>query len=280
MILNARARPQAALRARPEDAAAPRRPLTWLLSLLAIALLAAGYALVEKLQDPTAFPIRRVTVDGDFRYLAPARLRQTVSGAVRGGFFHVDVQRVRDTLLDEPWVREATVQRLWPDTLNVSIVEQQPVAYWGESALLNDAADIFVPARASFPTGLIRLDGPVGTELETLEIYRQAARRLEPLGLSITAVSLSDRRALTLRLADGATIALGRRAALARLERFVAAYQRVLRDNWARVAVIDLRYTNGFSIRERAVEVAAGHAATARPGRVGHDGPQRPGLTN
>lgn len=268
MILDERIRPQAALRERPRDDDAPRRPLAWLFTLLALALVATGYFVFEKLRDPTAFPIRRVTVDGDFRYLAPARLRKTVAGAVRGGFFHLDVQHVRETILDEPWVREATVQRLWPDTLNVSIVEQQPVAYWGENALLNDAGDLFVPAKASFPTGLIRLDGPVGTELETLEAYRHATAALEPLGLSVTAVSLSERRALTLRLADGAAIVLGRRAAADRLQRFVAAY-RLLRDNWARIAVIDLRYTNGFSIRERAVEVAAGSATGARPPRVG-----------
>lgn len=263
MILNERLRPQAAPRIRPREDDAPRRPLAWLFALLALALVAAGLLVFEQLRDPTAFPIRRVTVDGDFRYLAPANLRKTVSGAVRGGFFHVDVQHVRETILEEPWVREATVQRLWPDTLHVSIVEQQPVAYWGESALLNDAADIFVPSKASFPPGLIRLDGPVGTEMETLDAWRHAAARLKPLGLTVTAVALSERRALTLRLADGATIVLGRRAALDRLERFVAAYQQVLRDNWARIAVIDLRYTNGFSIRERAVAATADAAASA-----------------
>ena len=255
MILNERIRPQAAPL---QQEAAPQRPLAWLFSLLGIALVGALLTVASELRDPTAFPIRKVTVDGDFRYLAPANIRNVVSGAVRGGFFHVDVQHVRETILEEPWVREATVQRLWPDTLHVSIVEQAPVAYWGESARLNDGADIFVPSKASFPPGLIRLDGPVGSETETLEAYRHAAARLSPLGLKVTDVSLSERRAQTLRLEDGATIVLGRRSAADRLERFVAAYQHVLRDNWTRIAVIDLRYTNGFSIRERQTGAAAG----------------------
>jgi|LNFM01.1.fsa_nt_gb cell division protein FtsQ len=256
MILNERIRPQAA--PRQQEDTTPRRPLAWVFSLFAVALLAALVTVAGELRDPTAFPIRKVTVDGDFRYLAPANIRKAVSGAVRGGFFHVDVQHVRETILQEPWVREATVQRLWPDTLHVSIVEQQPVAYWGESALLNDKADIFVPSKASFPPGLIRLDGPVGSEMDTLEAYRHAQARLAPLGLDVAAVSLSERRAQTLRLADGATVVLGRRAAADRLERFVAAYQQVLRENWGRIAVIDLRYTNGFSIRERQVTAAGG----------------------
>ena len=270
MILGERLRPQAAPRPLPRGDDAPRRGLGWLFGALALALVATGAMVFEQLRDPDAFPIRRVTVDGDFRYLAPASIQKTVSGAVRGGFFHVDVQRVRDAILEEPWVREATVQRRWPDTLHVSIVEQQPVAYWGEHALLNDAADIFVPPVASFPRGLIRLDGPVGTEMETLEAYRHAAARLKTLGLTVTAVSLSERRALTLRLADGATIVLGRRTVLDRLERFVAAYQQVLRDNWARIAVVDLRYTNGFSIRESTSEATADDAAGVDRARNGH----------
>ena len=258
MILNERMRTQAAVR--QEEVL--RKPHTWLYFALAVTLVWALLRVAAEVRDPAAFPIRRVTVDGDFRYLAPANIRQAVSGAVRGGFFHVDVQHVRDTLMEEPWVREATVQRLWPDTLHVSIQEQQPVAYWGDHALLNDAADIFVPAKASFPAGLVQLDGPVGSETETLSTYRQAAERLAPLGLVVAAVSLSERRAMTIGLRDGATIVLGRRAALDRLERFIAAYRQVLRDNWARVSVIDLRYTNGFSIRERTAD-AAGDAAPA-----------------
>jgi cell division protein FtsQ len=252
MILGERLRPQAAMREEDE----PRKPLTWAYFALAVGLIWAVLRVAAEIRDPAAFPIRKVTVDGDFRYLAPANIQQAVSGVVRGGFFHVDVQHVRETLLAEPWVREATVQRLWPDTLHVSIVEQQPVAYWGANALLNDAADIFAPARASFPQGLVQLDGPVGSETETLEILRRSAERLAPLGLVVASVRLSGRRALTLGLRDGATIVLGRRAVETRLERFVAAYEQVLRPNWSRIDVIDLRYTNGFSIRERAAPAA------------------------
>lgn len=256
MMLGERLQPQAAMRREIE----PRKPLTWAYFALAVALVWAVLRVAAEVRDPMAFPIRKVTVDGDFRYLAPANIRQAVSAVVRGGFFHVDVQHVRETLLEEPWVREATVQRLWPDTLHVSIIEQQPVAYWGANALLNDAADIFAPARASFPEALVQLDGPVGSEAETLAILRRASARLAPLGLAVASVRLSERRALALGLRDGTTVLLGRRAVEDRLERFVAAYDRVLRANWSRVGVIDLRYTNGFSIRERVAPPDAGEA--------------------
>ncbi len=258
MILNERLRPQATVRQRPAAENPVSRSRSWFFGALAVLLAATAATAIRELRDPAAFPIRRVTVDGDFRYLAPAQLRKIVSSAVNGGFFHVDVQRVREALLDEPWVREATVQRLWPDTLHVSIVEQHPVAYWGEHALLNDVGDLFAPAQASFPTGLVRLDGPVGAELDTLAIWRDARARLDLLGLAIAAVSVSERRALTLRLADGAILVLGRDRIVERLERFAAAYEKLLRDNWQRIAVVDLRYTNGFSIRERAADPPGG----------------------
>lgn len=253
MILTERVKAQASLR----DDAPARRSFVWLYLILALALAGGAFVAITQMQDPAAYPIRKVTIDGDFRYLAPTSIKAAVSSAVRGGFFEVDVQDVREKILEEPWVKEATVRRIWPDTIHVSIVEQQPVAYWGESALLNDDADVFAPNRSSFPPGLVRLSGPVGAEVEILATYRQAMKSLGAIGLGISAVNLSARRAWTLSLKDGSSVVLGRRGPLDRLERFVQAYQHILRDHWDRVAVIDLRYTNGFSIRERDDRVAA-----------------------
>jgi hypothetical protein len=36
-----------------------------------------------------------------------------------------------------------------------------------------------------------------------------------------------------------------------RLDRLVRAWPRILRENWSKVASIDLRYTNGFAVKER-----------------------------
>lgn len=237
--------------AEPRMAPEPRRSGTWMFGIVALMLLGGAGYLSQLLADPAAFPIRKVTVEGDFRYLAPAHIQTLVSRAVQGGFFQVDVQAVRLRILDEPWVYEARVQRMWPDAIRVSIDEQQPVAYWGDQALLNQDADMFVPSRATRPRGLVHLHGPVGAENEVLATYRDVAAQFAGLPLEIASVTLSERRAWTVGLRDGAMIIIGRHAIDRRLARFTRAYKALLEQHWQRIAVVDLRYTNGFAIRER-----------------------------
>jgi len=234
----------------PRDAA-PLRPVRWLWPLLGVLLGLSGWRLWEHLHDPHAYPIRKLTVDGEFRFLARESIQQLVGGAVSGGFFEVNVQQVRRMILREPWVREASVTRVWPDTIHVSIREQQPVARWGKDGLLSTTQEVFSPDPASFPPGLIRLYGPSGSEAEVWTTYRRANVLLGELGLKIGSLALSDRRAWQIVLSDGSTLLLGRHFTQERLERFIRAWPRILRENWTRVQTLDLRYTNGFAVKER-----------------------------
>ncbi len=258
MILGERPRPQAAMR----EPVQPIRWGRWLFAAAAIALLTGGHRLLAWLDAPDAFPIQRVTVDGDFRYLTAQHIEALVVGAVRGGFFQVDVGQIRRQLLREAWVRDATVQRVWPIALHVSIREQQPLARWGEASLLSEAGDIYTPDPKTLPNGLVQLSGAAGTQAEVLAVWQRAQVAFKSLGLSATAVRLSERGAWQIELANGPVLLLGRHVIDERLARFVRAYPWALKNSWARIATIDLRYTNGFSLREQGGLSATGAATT------------------
>jgi cell division protein FtsQ len=179
-------------------------------------------------------------------------VERIVSAAIDGGFFGVDVAEVRSQILDEPWIFDASVRRVWPDTIRVSIHEQHAVALWGAYALLNEFADIFVPDTNVVPAGLVLLDGPIGSEAEVLERYGRIQQKLGEVGLRVASVKLSERRAWAVGIDRGATLMFGRHAVDDRLERFNRAFERILKANWDHLATVDLRYTNGFAIREKA----------------------------
>ncbi len=240
-----------ALRNPAEETSRRRDPLLLFVGVLAFLMFAYGGFLTQQLLDPLAYPVSRIAVEGEFQHLTAEHVERVVSGAIVGGFFSVDVADVRRRILDEPWVFDASVRRVWPDTIRVSIEEQHPVARWGEYALLNRYADIFVPDADALPAGLVQLDGPIGTEAEILRRYVAISRQLSVNGLQVAGISLSDRRAWTVSLAHGATLVVGRDAVDARLDRFNRAFEAVLRAHWEHVASVDLRYTNGFAIKEK-----------------------------
>lgn len=221
--------------------------------LALIAGLAIGlvFGAIHKIADAGTFPIRTVRVDGRFQNLQPEQIEALVEGRVSGGFFTVDVDAVREMVLAEPWVRHAAVQRSWPDSVRISVFEQEPVARWGAQSLLNSHGQVFTPALLGEAAGLPRLYGPKGTELRALQGWNEFVEVLRPLGIAIQAVHLNERRAWELVLNNGLHLTIGHTQELNRLARFVRSYAEVFAGHEAEVENVDLRYTNGFSVKWR-----------------------------
>ena len=231
---------------------APALPATMMVFVFMILATVIGLVwLVRELSDPAALPIRRVMVEGEFTHLTTEHVQHAVVDAVHAGFFGVDVADIRRLLQDEAWIRDATVSRIWPDGLHVTIVEQIPVAQWGDYGLLNERADVFVPIAQDLPRSLIQLNGPLGSEQEVLERFGYIRAQLAAIGLKPVALSLSDRRAWTITVAGGQEILLGRRDLEERLARFKWGYTKGLNAAWERIGHVDMRYTNGFAVGER-----------------------------
>ncbi len=224
------------------------RALTW----GALGLLA--YGALAWLAARPSFALRTVEVMTPTRHVTEAQIRLVAERRVHGTFFTVDLERVRESLEKLPWVREARVERRWPDTLAVSLVERVPLARWNDEALVDAEGSVFV---AAVSDKLPRLWGPEDSSAEVVEAYRRYATTLAPLGFSILELRLSARRAWRMRLDGGMQIALGRNQADARLARFARLYPRLFdartSGGGASPAVapvaIDLRYPDGFAVR-------------------------------
>lgn len=113
----------------------------------------------DYLSNPSTLPVNKIRVHGAFVNVDEAMLHRAVSGIVAGGYFNVDVERVREVVEHLPWVSEASVRRVWPDTLSVSVVEQKPVAISKEVGLINAQGDVFKPLNKVLPKSLPVFDG-------------------------------------------------------------------------------------------------------------------------
>jgi cell division protein FtsQ len=211
-----------------------------------IGLLAWG---IVYLSNSDTLPIKQVRVEGDFTHLSPVDLQLLVTDKVRGGFFNLDVDAVRLALLDEPWVSEVTVKRIWPDALRVIVIEQIPVVRWKETGLLNADADYFAPEQVSIPKSLPVLSGPTGTESLLLERFNMMQERVQLLGFKIVSLTLNERRAWSFQLGNGIKVTLGRRDFEERFNRFLTLIPTTISGRINQTESIDMRYTNGFSIR-------------------------------
>lgn len=226
-----------------------RRTLTGSLLLVALAgLVVTG---VQMLQDPYRFPLRVVKVDGELKYLDRDKIKAAVTPLIDGGFFTAGVSGIQQAVQVLPWVYRVEVRRSWPDTLHVFITEQEPVAQWGETGYLNRFGEAFFPEGKAADVALPQLSGPEGHEVLVLEEFGRMNRRLQPLGLSVTELSLDDRRAWRLVLDNSLILALGRTDKDRRLQRFIKVFPVLFAGKVKNLGRVDLRYSNGFAAHWR-----------------------------
>lgn len=222
-----------------------------LLNQIATALyLAAAAAIVYALgmaaiRSP-AFALRDVEITGDTCAVSRAQAQALAARELHGTFFTLELEQASATFERLAWVRLARVRRVWPDRLHVTLEEHVPLARWHDKALVNLQGEVFqAVSDARLPT----LAGPEGTSAEMARHYAAFRDMLAAVGRTPVEVRLSVRRAWQVTLDDGQVLELGRQDLMPRMARFVAAYRTIV----ARVppgARIDLRYENGFAIRQ------------------------------
>ena len=203
-----------------------------------------------KISRPEALPIKYVRVEGDFIHLSPGELKESAANIIRGGFFNVNVDNIKHGITtQEAWVNKVAVRRVWPDRLIVYITEQEPVAEWGDKALINSEAEVFSPAPDSFPAGLPVLKGPPDSHRMVLEKYELIKSRLSRQNLGIAALTLTERRTWQFKLVNGPVVMLGKKNVDEKLNRFSKFVLSQRSINLFQAISIDMRYANGFAIK-------------------------------
>lgn len=200
------------------------------------------------------FTLSEVVVTQELKEVKRSDVERALSGLLRGNFFSINLDTLRQSLEQISWVRHADVRRRWPARLEVRLEEHEPAARWGESGsqLLNTHGEVFSAVLAN-EMPLPVLYGPASSAPEVLQHYEDFVAALRPTGHSPQQLTLSPRLAWQVRLDDGMLVELGREQQKApvnqRLARFVEFYPAVLAGRRPRPTVVDMRYPNGFALR-------------------------------
>ena len=206
---------------------------------------AVGAALLLFLNQP----IERIRVDGQFQHLTALDVEKAVRAQLHGaGLVSVRLGDVRRSLRLLPWVESTTVLRSWPRGLAVQVIEQQAVARWNNTDLLNARGDLFGSDARFVPPELPQLAGPTGTAAEVVARYQALQGPIVEAGLRLAALRLDARGAWELQLDNGVTVRFGAKQLDERFARFLGVALRMISQRAADIAYLDMRYTNGFAV--------------------------------
>jgi cell division protein FtsQ len=230
-------------------------------ALLAL-LGAAGYWLAER----PMFALRTIQVEGDVAHINTPTIRASVVGSLKGNYFTVDLNRARTAFETMPWVRRASVRRVWPNGLAVSLEEYKPLGTWGDDQLVSVDGELFTANQAEINDDIPEFNGPPGSEKMVVQRYHDLEKWLAPLGTHLESVSLSARYAWSVRMANGMNIELGRERNGQTLDersmRLVKAWPQVVQHWGNDIEYADLRYPNGLAIRAASMRFAQNPSAS------------------
>lgn len=219
--------------------------------LLLVGLGFATYELAQRLIPYADRPIARVSVQGELSYISQQAVQERIAPFIASSFFTVDMTGMRAELERMPWIAHAEVRRVWPDQVSIRLEEQLPVARWGSEALLNNQGQAFAPRELTHYENLPLLSGPQRAQQQVMQQYQVLSQMLRPLGFTITGLELREHGSWFLSTGQGVEILLGRDHLVEKIRRFSTIYDKVLKEQIANIARIDLRYANGLAVAWR-----------------------------
>jgi cell division protein FtsQ len=205
-------------------------------------------ARADGLMAAAGFTVESVTLEGRGK-TAQGEIARML-GIKRGDLMlYVDVDEARARLEALPWVKSASVRRVWPNRIQVHVEERKPVALWQMDGALAVIDRQGHPIAGEDPARFAELPMVVGKGAETTVGALLALIATQPnLKSRVKAAVRVGERRWNLRLANGVEVRLpeeGAEAALAELVRLEREDNILARD----IRAIDLRFPDRFIVK-------------------------------
>ena len=242
----------------------------WVVGLAVLLVVGlGGLFVVDRLFNPDKFQIEEIAVRGEFKHVAAPEVEAVIRSYLVGNYFSISLERLEKQVEELPWVFSASLRRVWPSTVQVEVVEIQPLARWGEDRWVNFTGDLVARLNGFGDSDLPKILGPVsqkdvvwknfnlwsdhfsahGLRLRELKLEHG---HLWTLGVSLGALAASDNgadQAQVMALRNHVVdIVVENQDAEMKIERLIDVLKHKSIWSFGSIESIDLRYPNGFAI--------------------------------
>lgn len=230
------------------------------IALIAISISCAALIVLSMRQNyMQSVTPNKITVTGADTVVKSDMVRAVLKPYVDRKLIDLDIEKIRRDLLAVPRVREVSLRRKWPSTLDVHLYAHTIVATWqAEDAsyyLLTDTGKIIntTAADKDYLENSVVLSGPADEQARVLSEYQhiRLAFAATLFAGQLATIHLNSRNTWELSLKNNLEIKyldINKQQALNNLNIALQAFNL---EKLQQVKKIDLRYDNGFAIEWR-----------------------------
>ena len=217
-------------------------------SVFLSALGIAGFYGSRLAADFLSRPIASITIKGEFNYVSQGEVETLVRGMIGSSFIGENISDIKQSLEGMPWIDSVDLVRQWPDTLEVVVREQAPIARWGENGFVNVRGEIIIVDKSNSLSRFSTLTGQEKDAGLIMQQYSLLASTLQAYNMSIDALEKNHRGVWRLQLKNGWKIIIGRSDVYKKIQRLTYLLDIKKLSAQMKIESIDLRYQNGLAI--------------------------------
>jgi len=200
------------------------------------------------------FFIKNVSINGN-NQLKDTDIMARVAPYLKDTLFGIDVAKIQEAIISHPFVREASIKRVYPFSIIIDVKEKKPSALWvnaeGEVYVIDETGEPYKTISRNEKAGMYIINAREKSDVKSL--YRDIDVWLKE-GIikkdAVSEIAYNDGNVTIFGMDDGVEIILGKEDQKGRLKKAIA----VLEDAKKRgliIKCIDARFEKGAIIQER-----------------------------
>ncbi|OQM34222.1 cell division protein FtsQ/DivIB [bacterium endosymbiont of Pedicinus badii] len=149
------------------------------------------------------------------------------------------------------WIKNIQIQKEWPKTIKIRIVEYIPIALWNNTFCIDKDGNLFQMPN-QYLNQIPKIFGPFGKEREILKNFFSFENTIKSINLSINTIIVNIENSYILKTKENLIIKIGKINHIDRIHRLVIAFPVILKysqKNRKNIKYIDLRYKNGLAVK-------------------------------
>ncbi len=218
--------------------------------LLILAFLTLIFSLNAKINDKKIyFPIKKISLVSHINYSDKVKIyKKSKKYLSKKSFFNLKIIDLKKKIENVDWIRLADVRRVYPDEIEIYIIEHIPIAIWNDKMFLNDLGEIFFANDID-----IKLPKIYSTNDRNKIIFKYFVTFSKNLiknniHHSVIKMDENNRRSLTIKLSSNIIIYLGSNDIMNKIDTFFKVYNSLNSSDLTKIRYIDMRYSNGFAV--------------------------------